>query len=134
MMTDKDNMIKDEYECACGCGTNFITPILKQFNNFYYKEEKKYLNILTGCRCEKYNRKIKSSYFSEHLSNNGIKQSTAIDVGYNSLDERSSIIFKAIQFGICRIIVHPNKNLIHLSVDKNLTNPLILFVYRGNPL
>ncbi len=124
----------ENFKCKCGCGKTVTGLFWINFMNYLYAQTKKYYHVTSGVRCEEHNRYIGGKdYWSKgvHKLSDHVTE-LAIDVDYSTLEERSEISFWASNFGIQRQIVYAgNKTFIHLSINEELTNPLLIFNYNG---
>ena len=124
----------EDFTCKCGCGLKMPGHFWINFMNYLYAQTKKYYIVTSGIRCEKYNKKIggKDYYAGDVHKLSDHVLGMAIDVDYATLDGRADISYWASNFGIQRQIVYcGKKTFIHLSTNKDLSNPLLIFNHNG---
>ena len=125
MMTQKGEIFKpyklDDFACKCGCGTTLRDDYFVEFMNFLFSKTNKMYKINSGMRCEKHNGRVKGKENSDHL------KGKAIDIETVTIEDRSLVVHYAFVYGIPRAIVYPLKKFVHLSINKSLTCPLIIF-------
>ena len=116
---------KNSFSCKCGCGTNNIYEEFIDFMNYLYKETDTVYEINSGVRCINHNKKVGGKENSDHI------YGKAIDVKTLTIEDRSLVVYYAFKFGIPRAIVYTDKYFVHLSINENLTCPILLWNKRG---
>ena len=118
MITIDDNTIqipnfsRNDFDCPC-CGMNNIKDKFIWKLQFARTEARIPFIINSGCRCEKYNRKVRGKKSSDHLTGEGV------DIRCLSSSDRWKIVTSAISAGFRRIGIA--KTYIHLG--DNWDNP-----------
>jgi len=118
---------KDSFKCKCGCGNTLSEfSLFIDFMNYLYKETNNIYEISSGFRCINHNKAVGGKEDSDHT------KGLAIDIITPTIEDRSLIVYHAYKFGIKRAIVYIDKKFIHLSINLQLTNPILLWNNRGN--
>jgi len=123
---------QNSFKCKCGkCKANQINQKIVDFCNYYFDKYKTILHITSGCRCVEHNIRVGGKDNSDHICIPNTKIAEAVDLAAITVEARSIIAKEAFSFGIDRVIVYPEKKFIHLSTNRKLTNPILLFNLRG---
>ena len=106
------------FACHC-CGTNWIDPQVEALVHEIEKRIGAHLNVTSGYRCEKHNRKIGGSKTSSHL------KGLAVDVACGASRLRYLVLNAAFAVGINRIGIY--KSFIHMDIDRRKDPEVIWF-------
>ncbi len=112
----------EDFRCQCGCKENnfvehFLEAILTVECLLPFRPR-----WTSGCRCDKYNKKVGGSLTSSHL------KGLAVDGKYDSSQELAHLIMMIIV--VCNIMHIPVRigiynGYIHWDMDRTKTNPCI---------
>lgn len=108
------------FACPC-CGQNWLDPRLEALVKKIENETGHELEITSGFRCEKHNKKVGGSETSSHLTG------LAVDVAIDASRTRYVVVGAAIRLGINRIGVGPN--YLHLDIARHKA-PRVIWVYK----
>lgn len=97
------------YACPC-CGVNWIDPRLEWMISLIEDAVDHKLDVTSGYRCEKQNKKVGGSDTSSHLTG------LAADISCKYSRPRFMILGAALRIGFKRIGI--GKNFIHLDIDR----------------
>ena len=100
---------KDRFACKC-CSRNIIDPRVVTLHRAIEMDVLESITVNSGCRCERYNKKIGGSPTSSHL------RGLAWDVDCDGSTMRYRILNAAIKLGIDRIGI--GKGYLHLDIDR----------------
>jgi uncharacterized protein YcbK (DUF882 family) len=124
--TKINNFTQDEFQCPC-CGLENIDweflMTLDDIRELYGSA----MIVNSGCRCPKHNKKIGGAKNSAHIATEDAP-SYAADIRITNSNERYKLINASLAFGINRIMVYHNKNIVHLDGHPTLPQG-VLCVY-----
>ena len=107
-----EHFSKKEFSCPCGCGFNDVNPILVERLEMIRNALREPIRIMSGCRCQKHNERVRGKPNSAHLRGN------AADI--NCPDSGFRYRFLKQAFKIFNRIEVPNGPWIHVDVDATL--------------
>jgi hypothetical protein len=117
---------KESFKCKCGCGNTVSEfSLFIEFMNYLYEKTNNIYVISSGFRCTKHNKAVGGKIDSDHT------KGLAVDIATPTIEDRSLVVYYAFKFGVQRAIVYTDRKFIHLSINKDLTNPILLWNKRG---
>lgn len=112
---------KHETSCRCGCGFDIKPELLSLINKIRVTVGSP-VNLSSGARCLKHNRKQDSEDTSSHV------KGLAVDIKYYNSKQKFILLRSIFECGVLRIGDNPRLSFIHIDIDTDKTSP-VFFKY-----
>jgi len=116
------NFYRDQFECRCGCGFNTVDAFLIIVMQTLSNSLKRYIHIVSGDRCEEYNKKHKGVRGSMHTLGKAVDIVVPTDPITNEPPLNSAQIISKIKgiFGNSVYCYAMSDSMVHLDVRSPL--------------
>ena len=119
------NFSRYEFECSCGCGASWVSPVLIEKLQHVRDVIDKPITITSGVRCEEYNTSIKGSLVSSHMPDSE-GMGLAVDIACTTSKARFGMVDVAVKyFRRIGIAGEHSGNFIHLDIDPSKAQDVI---------
>lgn len=114
-----DHFSRYEFACRCGCGADYVDPVLVLVLTRMRQIAGVRIDISSGVRCEAHNRAVGGKNGSEHITGRGA------DLFCLTGPFRRQLIEAAVLCGVKRIGI--SEDFIHIGISEDLPESVWLY-------